>query len=61
MLVAAHASDLEAAAALGLRTAYVRRGEEWGPDRAPEPPFAGADIVADDLGDLGARLGIDGH
>jgi 2-haloacid dehalogenase len=37
MMVAAHGGDLQAAAALGLRTAFVRRPYERGPDGAPEP------------------------
>lgn len=58
MLVAAHASDLRAAAAEGLLTAYVRRPLEWGPGAPPEPATdASFDVVADDLEDLAARLG----
>jgi 2-haloacid dehalogenase len=33
MMVAAHPGDLRAAAAQGLRTAYLPRPLEWGPDR----------------------------
>lgn len=57
LMVAAHADDLRAAAAEGLRTAFVRRPLEWGPDRAEEePPAAAFDVVADDFIDLAARL-----
>lgn len=57
MLVACHAHDLRAAAALGLRTAFVRRPAEWGPgggDAAPtEIPGL---IVVDSLPELADRL-----
>jgi 2-haloacid dehalogenase len=39
-MVAAHAGDLQAAAALGLRPVFVRRPGEWGPDAAAEQPPA---------------------
>ncbi len=38
MLAAAHASDLAAAKALGLRTAFIARPLEHGPAGKPEPP-----------------------
>ena len=57
MMVAAHNSDLVAAAALGMRTAFVRRPTEHGPaqttDLGPEGDW---DVVADDLLDLAGRL-----
>ncbi len=56
MLVAAHAHDTRAAQELGLRTAYVRRPREYGPDVAAEEPPAEADLVVDDLGELADRL-----
>ena len=58
MMVAAHNDDLHAAAACGLRTAFVPRPEEYGPgqtkDLEAEP---GHDRVAADFGDLAAQLG----
>ena len=61
MMVAAHPSDLRAAAACGLRTAYVDRPLEFGPGGAREPWRAGEfDVEADDLVELAARLGIPG-
>ena len=58
MMVAAHAFDLKAAQAVGMRAAYVHRPLEFGPDRAPEnvegEPF---DIFADDFEDLADKLG----
>ncbi len=56
MLVAAHPSDLRAAAACGLRTAYVARPLERGPGGTMEPWVEGEfDLAAHDLPDL-ARL-----
>ena len=59
MMVAAHAGDLRASAAVGFRTAYVPRPQEYGPDSGrdltPDPAF---DIVATDFVDLAAQLGL---
>jgi 2-haloacid dehalogenase len=41
LMVAAHPSDLKAAAERGLRTAYVHRPLEYGPDRTPRRPEPG--------------------
>ncbi len=57
MLVAAHTSDLEAAKACGLRTAYVHRALEFGaeaPARMARPE--GFDLVASDFYDLARQL-----
>lgn len=58
MMVAAHKGDLKAANALGLKTAFVPRPNEYGGDRVidltPEPYF---DVVADDFVDLARKLG----
>ena len=58
MLVAAHYSDLQSAAACGLRTAYVHRPREFG-DRPPNdlPPNPEVDLVAKDFEDLATQLG----
>jgi len=57
ILVAAHRGDLRAAAACGLRTAYVPRPLEWGPaGPSPEPPDAEVDVVAADFEELAERL-----
>ncbi len=56
MLVAAHASDLEAAAALGLRAAFVARPDENGPGTGAEQPPAVAELVVDDLLALAVAL-----
>jgi 2-haloacid dehalogenase len=57
MLVAAHTADLRAAAGCGLRTAYVPRPLEWGPDApAPDEPDPLFDVVAADFGALVRQL-----
>jgi 2-haloacid dehalogenase len=58
MMVAAHPGDLRAAAAAGLKTAYVPRPLERGPGGRIEP--AGDtrfDVVAKDFVDLATKLG----
>jgi len=58
MMCAAHNYDLAAARALGLRTAFIARPNEYGPgqmtDLEAEQDW---DYVADDLEDLALRLG----
>jgi 2-haloacid dehalogenase len=57
MMVAAHPSDLRAAAACGLRTAYVPRPLERGPGGPMEAWTEGEfDVVAPDFGALAATL-----
>ena len=58
LMVATHPSDLRAAAAAGLRTAYVDRPLERGPDRQISPPPRDAfDLYAEDFPDLASQLG----
>jgi 2-haloacid dehalogenase len=52
MMVAAHSSDLAAAAAAGLRTAHVARPDEKGKGRGERAPTVDVDFAAKDLGDL---------
>ena len=57
MLVAAHVGDLRAAALVGLRTAYVPRPLEWGPNGPrPAAPDQGFDVLATDFGSLADQL-----
>jgi len=59
MMVAAHIDDLEAARSAGLRTAYVERPLEFGPDGAREPaPKLPMDISVSSFTDLAERLGV---
>jgi 2-haloacid dehalogenase len=59
MMAAAHRDDLEAASALGLKTAYISRPLEFGPegktDETQDMPF---DIIARDILDLARKLGV---
>lgn len=57
MLVAAHPDDLRAAAACGLKTAYVERPFEHGPTTVkPDVASDAFDVQATDLVDLATRL-----
>ncbi len=56
MMVAAHPDDLHAAADAGLRTAYVHRSGEFGPDAEPEHPGPVFDLSTADLLDLAEQL-----
>jgi 2-haloacid dehalogenase len=58
MMVAAHLGDLRAAKAVGLRTAFVARPREYGPDgKADLKGDASVDVSARDFNDLAAQLG----
>lgn len=58
LMVAAHGSDLRGAAAGGLRTAYVARPNEFGPQRAYVPEDACEfDLQATDFNHLADQLG----
>ena len=59
MMVAAHIGDLRAAKALGLRTAFVVRPNEYGPEGKPDLKADGvADLSATDFNDLAKQLGV---
>jgi len=59
MMCAAHQDDLLAAKELGLKTAYISRPLEFGPnsknDETDDMPF---DIIASDIAELAQQLGI---
>lgn len=58
LMIAAHASDLQAAASCGMPTAFVPRPLEHGPGTYREPDGLDAfDFVADDFLDLAQQLG----
>jgi 2-haloacid dehalogenase len=60
LMVACHNFDLDAAKAVGFKTAFVRRPLEWGPDGPPDPtPNPIHDIVVDDFPALARALGAD--
>jgi 2-haloacid dehalogenase len=58
VMVAAHLGDLRAAKQVGLRTAFVVRPKEYGPDGKPDLKADGvADVSATDFNDLAKLLG----
>jgi 2-haloacid dehalogenase len=58
VMVAAHSSDLKAAAAPGLRTAHIARPNESGPGHGESGPSVPVDFAAKDLGHLAEQLGV---
>jgi 2-haloacid dehalogenase len=58
MMVAAHSSDLAAAAAAGLRTAFVARPDEHGPGRGEQRAGVAVDLSAISLHDLADQLSV---
>ena len=59
-MVACHNFDLNAAKAVGFKTAFVRRPDEWGPGGPPDPePNPIHDIIVDSFPELAARVGAD--
>jgi 2-haloacid dehalogenase len=57
MMVAAHSSDLAAAAACGLRTAHIARPNEHGPNTGELRATVPVDVAARDLAELAEKLG----
>jgi 2-haloacid dehalogenase len=57
MMVAAHTSDLAAAAGAGLRTAFVARPDEYGPGTGEGHAGHPVDVSASSLPELADRLG----
>ena len=58
MMVAAHSGDLRAASNVGLRTAFVTRPLEYGPNGKPDLKAATpVDISARDFNDLASQMG----
>lgn len=58
MMVAAHASDLAAAAAVGLRTAFIARPDEFGPGRGEAAATVAVDVSAGSVVELARMLGV---
>jgi len=56
LMVAAHSSDLEAAARAGLRTAFIARPDERGPGRGEAVASVPVDLSAAGLGELADQL-----
>lgn len=56
LMVASHRGDLLASRETGMKTAFVRRPLEYGPNGTPETPDEAVDLVVDDFIELAARL-----
>jgi 2-haloacid dehalogenase len=56
MMVAAHSSDLAAAAATGLRTAFIARPNEYGPGKGERAAEVPVDVSAGSLVELADAL-----
>lgn len=56
LMVAAHSSDLAAAAQCGLKTAHIARPDEFGSKTGETRPNITVDYAATDLGDLAEQL-----
>ena len=59
LMVAAHSSDLAAAAAAGLRTAFIARPDEHGPGLGEQRASVAVDLSARSLTGLADSLGCD--
>ena len=59
MMVAAHLGDLKAAKAVGLKTAFVPRPMEYGPQGKPDlKADPSVDLPATDFNDLAKQMGV---
>jgi 2-haloacid dehalogenase len=58
MMVAAHSSDLAAAADCGLRTGHIARPNEHGTGKGELHPAVPVDVFGSDLADLAGKLGV---
>ncbi len=60
VMVACHNFDLDAARAVGFKTAFVRRPDEWGAAGPPDPePNPHHDFIVDDFPGLARALGVE--
>jgi 2-haloacid dehalogenase len=57
MMVAAHSSDLAAAAACGLRAGFIARPNEYGAGKGSKAPKGPVDVDATSVEDLAEKLG----
>ncbi|MFN3656428.1 MAG: haloacid dehalogenase type II [Pseudolabrys sp.] len=58
MMVAAHSSDLAAAAACGLRTAHIARPNEHGPGKGELAPEVAVDLAGQGLDEIADKLAV---
>ena len=60
-MVACHNFDLNAAKAVGFKTAFVRRPDEWGDEGPPDPePNPEDDLIVDSFPALSKAFGVNG-
>ena len=58
-MVACHNFDLDAAKAVGFKTAFMRRPDEWGAAGPPDPePNPEHDIIVDSFPEMARALGV---
>ena len=58
-MVACHNFDLNAAKAVGFKTAFVRRPDEWGDEGPPDPePNPKHDLIVDNFQTLAREMGL---
>ena len=57
LMCAAHEQDLAAAAATGMRTAFIHRTDEFGPGNSGALPHEPVDLIVDDAAELADKLG----
>ena len=58
-MVACHNFDLDAAKAVGFKTAFVHRPDEWGAAGPPDPePNPAHDIIVETFPELAKKLGV---
>ena len=57
LMCAAHERDLAAAAAAGMRTAFIRRPDEYGPGKGGPLPHEPVDLIVSGAEELADRLG----
>ena len=59
-MVACHNFDLDAAKAVGFKTAFVRRPDEWGAEGPPDPkPNPQHDVIVDGFPEMVRALGVE--
>jgi len=58
LMCAAHERDLAAAASTGMRTAFIRRPNEFGPGKGGPLPHEPVDLIVDSATELADKLGV---
>ena len=58
LMCAAHERDLAAAAATGMRTAFIHRPNEFGPGKGGALPHEPVDLIVESVTELADKLGV---